>query len=183
MKKNKPSNVDIARMALFSAIIVICSWISVPATIPFTMQAFGVFLTVGVLGGRHGSIAVAVYILLGAVGVPVFSGFSGGVGAILGVRGGYIIGFLLASLVMWASECIFGKSKRALLVSMVFGLLVCYAFGTAWFTAFYAKSGSPVGFLSALAVCVLPYIIPDAVKIALALYLSERLKKAGRGMS
>ncbi len=183
MKKYCYSALDLAYIAMFSAFIVICSWISIPSAIPFTMQVFGVFLTVGVLGGRRGSLSVMAYILLGVIGLPVFSGFSGGIGVLLGARGGYIIGFILAALIMWASECIFGKSKRALLVSMALGLLVCYAFGTAWFTAFYVKNGSPIGFLSALTVCVLPCIIPDAVKILLALYLSERVRKAGRGMS
>ena len=76
---------------IFAAVVAVCSWISIPAQVPFTLQTFGVFMAVGVLGGKRGTMAVLVYVLLGAVGVPVFAGFSGGIGALLGNSGGYII--------------------------------------------------------------------------------------------
>jgi biotin transport system substrate-specific component len=80
--------------AFFAALITVCSWISLPvADIAFTMQTFGVFLALGLLGGKWGSVAIAIYLLLGAVGMPVFSGFRGGVGMLAGVTGGYLWGF------------------------------------------------------------------------------------------
>ena len=85
---------DMAYTAMFAVVMAACSWISVPYVVPFTMQTFAVFLAVGVLGGKRGTLAVLVYILLGCVGIPVFSGFSGGVGILMGSTGGYIVGFL-----------------------------------------------------------------------------------------
>ena len=76
----KMKTVDMAYIAMFAVMIAVCSWISIPATVPFTMQTFGVFLAVGVLGGKRGTLSVLIYLLLGMVGLPVFAGFSGGIG-------------------------------------------------------------------------------------------------------
>lgn len=170
--------VDMAYTAMFAVMIAVCSWISIPATVPFTMQTFGVFLAVGVLGGKRGTLAVLVYLLLGIVGIPVFAGFAGGISCLLGSTGGYIIGFLFSALVMWLMERLLGKKLWVLGLSMVLGLLVCYAFGTAWFIRVYANTTGPVGLATALGWCVLPFVVPDLVKIALALTLSRRLAAA-----
>ena len=166
---------DMVYIAVFAVLIAICSWISIPMTVPFTLQTFAVFLAVGVLGGKRGSLAVLVYILLGAIGIPVFSGFSGGIGILLGNTGGYIIGFLFSALVMWLIERFFGRKTWVLAVSMVVGLIVCYVFGTVWFMIVYAQNAGAVGLATVLGWCVIPFIIPDLVKIALALTLSKRL--------
>ncbi len=163
-------------IALCAAVMAVCSWISIPAAVPFTMQTFGVFLVVGLLGGRNGSLAVVVYLLLGAVGLPVFSGFSGGIGHLFGATGGYIIGFVFSALVMWLLERAFGRRLKALVLSMIAGLLVCYAFGTAWFMTVYAKDSGSIGLMTALGWCVFPYIIPDALKILLAAIMTRRIR-------
>lgn len=167
---------DYSIMAVCAAMMAVCAWISIPAAVPFTMQTFGVFLTVGLLGGKRGSISIAIYLLLGAIGLPVFAGFSGGLGYMLGVTGGYIIGFLFSALAMWVIERLFGSGRIVLAVSMVIGLLVCYAFGTAWFMTVYARNTGAITLGAALGWCVIPYIIPDLIKIALALLLTRRLK-------
>lgn len=167
---------DAAAIAICAAVIAVCSWISIPAAVPFTMQTFGVFLAVGLLGGRKGTIAVSVYLLLGAIGLPVFSGFRGGLGHMLGVTGGYIIGFLFSALVMWLMERFLGRSMKVLIASMAAGLLVCYAFGTVWFMLVYTRDTGSIGVMTALGWCVFPYIIPDALKIALAAGLTRRLR-------
>ncbi|MBP3523893.1 MAG: biotin transporter BioY [Clostridia bacterium] len=172
--------VDMAYIALFAALMAVCSWISIPATVPFTLQTFGVFLAVSVLGGRRGTLAVLVYLLLGMIGIPVFAGFQGGIGCLLGTTGGYIIGFLLSALVMWAMERLPFDRKWTLTLSMVAGLVVCYAFGTAWFMAVYAKKAGEIGLMTALGWCVFPFIIPDLLKIALARIISRRLAAAIR---
>ena len=159
-------------IAVFAVLIAICSWISIPTTVPFTLQTFAVFLTVGVLGGKRGSMAVLIYILLGAIGIPVFAGFSGGLVTLLGNTGGYIIGFLFSALVMWLMEKLLGKKTWVLAVSMVLGLVVCYAVGTVWFMVVYTQKIATV-----LSLCVIPFIIPDLIKIALALGLSKRLSR------
>ena len=168
-------------IALCAAVMAVCSWISIPAAVPFTMQTFGVFLAVGLLGGRNGTLAVLVYILLGAAGLPVFSGFNGGIGHLFGATGGYIIGFVFSALLMWLAEALFGKSNKVLIASMVAGLLVCYAFGTAWFMVVYARDSGSIGLITALSWCVFPYIIPDALKILLAAVLTRRLRPLIKG--
>ena len=171
----KMRTVDMVYIALFAVLMAVCSWISIPAAVPFTMQTFGVFLAVAVLGGKRGTLAILVYLLLGAGGAPVFAGFSGGISALVGSTGGYIIGFLFLALVMWLMERLLGKKTWVLAVSMVLGLVVCYAFGTAWFMVVYARTTGAIGLWTALGWCVFPYIIPDLAKIVLALMLSKRL--------
>lgn len=169
--------VDLIYMALCAALIAICSWITVPATIPFTMQTFAVFCVLGLLGGRRGSTAILVYILLGVVGLPVFSGFQGGIGALLGTTGGYIVGFIFIGLIYWAAEQMFGEKPMIRAAAMLIGLAVCYAFGTAWFMFVYARRTGEIALATALAWCVIPFIVPDLVKMGLALLLSGRLRK------
>ncbi|MGN0166196.1 MAG: biotin transporter BioY [Lachnospiraceae bacterium] len=179
-KSKKMKTLDMVYCAMFAVVIAICSWISVQATVPFTLQTFGVFLAVGCLGGRRGTISVLIYLLLGAIGVPVFAGFSGGMGIILGTTGGYIIGFLFSALVMWAMEKLLGKKTWVLALSMVIGLLVCYIFGTAWFMVVYANNVEKIGLWTALGWCVFPFIIPDIIKIVLALGVCKSLAKVIR---
>lgn len=176
--RSKCRTADMTYIAMFSVLIAVCSWISVPTVIPFTLQTFGVFTAVAVLGGWRGTASVLLYLLLGILGLPVFSGFAGGIGTLAGATGGYIVGFLFSALVMWGMEALLGRKPWALAVSMVMGLAVCYAFGTAWFMAVYARQTGAIGIWTALSWCVLPYIVPDAVKIVLALTMQKRLAKA-----
>lgn len=168
---------DMVYIAMCAVMIAVCSWISIPMLVPVTLQTFGVFLTVGVLGGKRGSLAVLTYLLLGTVGIPVFSGFTGGIGSLLGSTGGYIIGFLFAALVMWGMEQFLGKKRWVLILSMVLGLLVCYVFGTIWFIVVYTNNTGEVAVWTALGWCVFPYIIPDILKIVVALTVCKKLAK------
>lgn len=144
---------DMAYIALMAVLISVCSWLSVPAAIPFTMQTYAVFTALLLLGGRRGSIAVAVYIALGAVGLPVFSGFAGGIGKLMGPSGGYIFGFMLTALCYWLCERVLGKKLWVRIVSLVVGLALCYAFGTVWFVKVYSAA-KPISYASALGMCV-----------------------------
>ena len=177
METKKMNTRDMVYIALFACLMAICAWISIPGQIPFTLQTMGVFLAVGLLGGKRGTLAVLVYILMGAVGLPVFSGMSGGIGKLLGMTGGYIVGFLFSALIMWAMETLLGKKLWVLGLSMVAGLIACYAFGTGWFMAVYLNSKGAITLGAVLGMCVLPYIIPDLIKIALALVLTKILRK------
>ncbi len=169
---------DLALIAMFVSVIAICSWISIPAAVPFSLQTLGVFLAVGVLGGKRGTLAVLTYLLLGFSGAPVFSGFSGGIGHLFHNTGGYLIGFLMAVLAMWEVEKLFGRKGWVLAGSMVLGLCICYVFGTVWFMVVYSGQTGAVPIETALTWCVLPYVIPDFIKIALALILSKRIRQA-----
>jgi len=176
MKKNFQTT-DIVFIGIMAALIAICSWISIPTTVPFTLQTFAVFLAVGLLGGRNGALSVLIYILLGAVGLPVFSGFKGGPAALFGTTGGYILGFLLSALIVWLFEKLLGKKIWVYAISMFLGLIACYAVGTIWFMIVYAKNTGAITLATTLSWCVIPFIIPDIIKIVLALILSNRISK------
>ena len=168
---------DMAYIALFVVVMAVCAWIIVPSVVPFTLQTLGLFLAISLLGGKRSTIAVTVYLLMGVVGLPVFSGFTGGIGRLLHVTGGYLLSFLLCALFCWGMEAVFGQKPLVLALSMALGLILCYAFGTIWYMAVYAQTSGAVGVGTVLGWCVFPFILPDAVKIALALLLSRRLKK------
>lgn len=170
---------DIAFAALGVALIAACSWISVPALVPsmvpFTLQTFAICLISALLGLRLGLWAVGSYLLLGAVGVPVFAGFKAGLGALLGATGGYLLGFFFTALIVGLAVDRLGRKLPVLILSMALGILLCYAFGTAWFVLVYTRNSGAIGVGTALAWCVLPYLIPDGLKIALAAFLTGRL--------
>ena len=171
---------DMAYIALFAVLMAVCAWITVPLPKPlvqFTLQTFAMFMALTTLGGQRGLYAMVVYLLLGAVGVPVFSGFRGGLGVLLDTTGGYIIGFAAAALGYWLRTAKLGDSLPVKIAACVLGLAVCYAFGTAWFLVLYARTTGPIGVTTALSWCVLPYIVPDLLKLALAVVLSGRIKK------
>ena len=169
--------VDLTYMAVGAALTAVCSWISIPSTVPFTLQTFAVFCVLSLLGGKRGTVSIVIYILLGAVGMPVFAGFTGGIGILLGTTGGYIIGFIFMGLLFWLAEHFFGNALPVRIVSMLAGLLVCYAFGTGWFLWVYARQSGAVGIGTALSWCVLPFILPDLAKMALAVGIAGRVKK------
>ena len=166
---------DLCYIALMAVLIAVCSWISIQTVVPFTLQTFAVFCALELLGGARGTMAVAVYLLLGAVGVPVFAGFTGGLGILLGTTGGYLLGFLLTGLVYWLFERL-GRSLWLRVAALLIGLVLCYAFGTLWFVEVYSRANGPLSVMTALGWCVLPFLLPDGVKLALALLLSVRLR-------
>lgn len=161
-------------IALFAGLIVICSWISIPTTIPFTMQTFAVYLAMSFLGGRSGTVAVCVYLMLGLIGMPVYAGFASGIGTLLGPNGGYMLGWVLSGLVMRGMERLPARGRWFEAASLLLGLLVCYAAGTAWFMVVY---GGAIGLGTALMGCVVPFLLPDVVKLWLAMWFSGRLKR------
>ena len=174
MKKS----IGVPHIAMGVALIAVCSWISIPMTVPVTMQTFAVCLIAALFGWKTGLAAVTCYILLGIVGVPVFSGFRGGIGVLFGPTGGYIAGFLLTALTVGGFTDRFGRRLRILILSMAVGVLLCYTFGTAWFVLVYTRRNGPIGILTALTWCVFPYLLPDGLKIMLAAFLTGRLAPA-----
>lgn len=168
---------DIAFMGMLLGVMVISSWISIPMMVPFTLQTFAIFLTILVLGTWKGFFVVLSYIALGFVGLPVFSGFKSGIAAIAGPTGGYILGFLLTAIVTGKLLEFLPDKRSYRFLSMFIGLFVCYAFGTFWFVNMYTKA--TMSFSKALSLCVIPFIIPDILKILLADYIARLLKKVG----
>lgn len=176
-KYAKLTILDLTYTAMFTSLIVVCSQICVPTPVPFTLQTLAVFLAGGLLGWKRGTLSVAIYILLGIAGVPVFAEFSGGLRVLLGMTGGYIIGFLFtAAAVGFMCEKL-GRKLWVLGVSMMIGLAGCYLFGTVWFMLVYTQKVEPIGFISALGTCVVPYLLFDIAKIAVAALVVNRLDK------
>ena len=174
------NTLDLAYIGLSAAIIAICSWVTIPVgTIPVTLQTMAVCLVSGIFGLKRGLFATLVYIVLGAAGVPVFSGFKGGAGVLLGATGGYIIGFIFTAIITGIAS---DKTDKLpiLAASMLLGIAVCYAFGTVWFMFVYSKETS-IGLSKTLTLCVTPFIIPDIIKITVASLLTARLKKHIKG--
>ena len=154
--------------SLLAALIAICAWISIPVPpVAFSQQTLAVLLARGILGGRWGTVSIGLYLVLGAVGLPVFTGFQSGAAAFPGPTGGFLWGFLGAGLVYWAME------RLGRLPAMIAAQLAVYVCGCAWF-AVYAGNVGPV---AAVLTCVAPYLIPDAGKLALAWSLSGRIRK------
>ena len=176
-EKAKRHIYDLVYIALFTSLIAVCSWISLPLVIPFTLQTFAVFATVALLGGKRGTAAVVCYLLLGICGVPVFAKFNSGPAALLGATGGYLMGFLLIALIMWGCEKIFGKKTSVLVISMLSGHVACYIFGSVWYSLVYMRNTGTGGFAAAMLQCVLPFVVPDVAKMFLALLVQKRLGK------
>lgn len=154
--------------ALFAALLAICAWISLPiGAFRFTLQTFGLFLALLTLSGKWGSVTVFVYLTLGLVGLPVFSGFHGGIGVLMGPTGGFLIGFMLTALLYWLVTFFLGQKFYVRLFAAIFGLLLCYLFGWLWFCRFAA--------MDFFTWCI-PYLLPDGCKLALAFFLSRRLR-------
>lgn len=162
----------IVRIGLSVALLAISAWLTIPAAVPFTMQTMAVLTVSALLGPAQGCACIGIYLLLGAVGVPVFSGFRGGFSALIGPTGGYLIGFLLSALVAgWAGK----RFRKGWLLAVWFAvaIAICYGFGTLWYALFYSNGG--IGAI--LLTCVVPFLLPDALKIALSLLLVRRLRK------
>ncbi len=162
-------------ISLFTAIIAVCSFVSIPSAVPFTLQTLGIFSALTVLGGKRGTICIILYIFIGLAGVPVFSGFGGGIGHLSGATGGFISGFILCGFCYWIITKILGEKTIIKAIGLLAGLLLCYTFGTIWYTAIYLKAFSPGDFSAAVKICVLPFIIPDLIKLGAALIIDKKL--------
>ncbi len=167
----------LAETALGAALLIVCSLISIPAAVPFTLQTFGVFVILVILGGKKGCLSVLLYLLLGLIGLPVFSGARGGPAALFGPTGGYILGFLLTGLCYLVYERFHHESLFGQAASLAAGLILCYVFGTAWFIRVYTAE---ITLSRALTLCVWPFLLPDAMKLALALLTGRRVRRALR---
>ena len=160
--------------ALFTALIVLLSQLQLPVgPVPVSLATLGVMLCGLLLGWRFGALAVGAYILLGAVGVPVFAGFQGGAGRLIGPTGGYIAGYLFYALLAGLNIPRLQERFWGRCVLLLLGTAVCYGLGTAWFMYMSGRTLS-----ESLSLCVIPFLPGDAAKILLAAFLTPRLRKA-----
>lgn len=165
--------------ALFAALTAVCTFINIPlpfTPIPINLATLSVFMAGGLLGPKYGSISQIVYIFIGAIGIPVFSNYQGGLGVLAGPTGGYLVGYVLAALVV---GLILNGSKigsTQTIIRTVFaciaGMVTYFTLGTIWFMIL-----TNTGLWASLVACVFPFLIGDAVKITAATILILRLKK------
>ena len=163
-----------AIIALMTAVLCILAPISIPvfiSPVPVSLGVLAVYLTAYVLSPLDATISVIIFILLGTFGLPVFSGYSGGLSKLVGPTGGYIIGFLFTVYI----SSIFIHMKKGIIfdvIGMITGLALCYILGTIWFSYQQGK-----GFIASLLLCVVPFLIGDAIKIIVAVILGTQLNK------
>ena len=159
--------------AIMAAVICVFAPFSIPmGAVPISLATFAVYLTAALLGKTKSCAAVTVYILIGLVGVPVFSGFMGGFAVLSGMTGGYILGYLPCAFLTALFTQHFSGKLWAMALGMTLGTVALYALGTAWFMIL---TGSEL--VAALAACVLPFLIGDITKIAAACALALPLRK------
>ena len=164
---------NMAFIAILAAILCLLAPVSIPVTaIPVSLASFAVYIIAACVKTRQSVIAVIVYILLGAFGLPVFSAFTGGFHRIAGITGGYIIGYVPCALTVSLLTEKFGEKNYIYPLSMAIGTLECYLIGTLWYAV-----QADVAFTQALSVCVLPFVIGDIIKITAASALAITLKK------
>ena len=187
--KNRSFIYDLVLISISAALITVCSWISIPfGPVPFTLQTLAILAVMLTCGGRRGTIAILVYLALGLCGVPVFAGFKGGVASCAGPTGGFLVGFIFAALLYWLLEkLIFKRLMTGTVKTGIFGVLnsvvfevVLYIIGVIWFMTVYAAQTGPVGLATVMSWCVGPFIIPDIVKLVVAVIIGERARKLVR---
>ena len=175
-QQRKPLALDTVYVGISAAFIVVCTWISIPAPVPFTLQTFAVFFVTALFGFKRGTLAVVAYLLRGIVGLPVFSGFKGGIGVLSGATGGYIIGFIVIAVIVGIVSDYTNRKILPIVIAMIIGNLLCYLLGSLWFMTVYASNTEPAGFMAVISTCVIPFILPDVVKIIAAVMLVNRFK-------
>ncbi len=173
----KRSALKISVTALSACLICVCSWIAVPiGGVPMTLQTFGVAFCGYLLGARLGVCATAVYLMLGAIGLPVFAGFGGSLAFFVGPTGGFLVGFLLLALF-----CGIASKRKRIFVELLFvlsGLISCHLLGVFWFG--YVSTVSPA---QAFLLTSLPYILKDVISVLMARLLVRKLIKRSRGLA
>ena len=168
---------DMTIIAVMAALICVAGPLTLPVgPIPLSLCSFAVYLAGAVLGARRGALAVALYLLIGSIGVPVFSGFSGGVQKLVGVTGGYFVGYAACAFLTGLgapARTPGAKVTWRLPAMMIAGTAALYAVGTAWFML---QTKNPLG--AALGMCVVPFLPGDAVKIVAACLLTGPIRRA-----
>lgn len=164
---------SIAEISIFTALLAILSQFVIPMTVPITLQSLGVMLACMILGGKRAMAAICAYIALGAVGVPVFSFFGGGIGVLTGPLGGYIFGFLAVTFTVWLFEHLSLERGASRAIGCVVGLLPCYFLGA---LQYGFTSSSPLSLSEILKICILPFVIPDILKAFIAFFIFNRIK-------
>ena len=175
MKKKNRAVYRLVVIAICVAFIALCSFITIPFAVNFSLQLFAVFLISGCFPSSISVSAVGLYLALGFIGVPVFSGFNSGLSAMLGSSGGFLISFIFASFIISAFQKHYYNKHALYIFTASLSLLICYTVGSLWYMYVFCHP-SPCSFMTAFTVCILPFIIFDISKMLLAFVLIKKLK-------
>jgi biotin transport system substrate-specific component len=173
--KNKISIYELSLIGLMTAIICILGPLSIPlpfSPVPISFTNLAIYLTVFILGWKRGTVSYLIYLFIGLVGVPVFSGFSGGFGKLAGPTGGYLIGFIFMALIAGFFIEKFKGNIVMYAIGLVLATVVAYSLGTVWL-AFEAH----LTFFQALMAGVIPYLLGDGAKILIAILAGPAIRK------
>lgn len=164
---------EMTQTAVMTAVLCVLGPMAVPiGPVPLSLAPLAVLLSVYILGALKGTAACALYVLIGALGLPVFSGFSGGFGKLTGPTGGYIIGYIFLALIAGWFIKRFYDIIWVQFLGMCLGMAVLYAFGTVWLAQVAGMT-----FREALAAGVLPFIVGDVIKIVFSIMLGRAVNK------
>lgn len=176
----KRTTFNIVMAGLSAALLCIAGPFAIPipfSPVPISMLPLAIYIIAFLIDWKLCGLSTVIYLLLGTVGLPVFSGFSGGLAKLAGPTGGYLIGFIFTALICGFFITKFDKIYMYV-TGMVLGLIVAYLFGTVWFT-FQQNTN----FTAALSLCVIPYLPGDALKIIIAVLVGPVLKKRIAGLA
>lgn len=163
---------SLVSIALMAAVTCILAPLSIPiGPVPISLTNFAIYISLYILDWKKGTISYLIYLLIGLVGCPVFSGFTGGIEKLAGPTGGYIIGFIPMAIIAGIAINKFQK-KWVHFIGMIIGTVVCYAFGILWFCL---QSGTPV--IAALSICVFPFIPGDLIKMIIAIFVATKIRE------
>jgi biotin transport system substrate-specific component len=167
---------NLVLMALFAAIICVLAPLSIPiGPVPISLTNLAVYFSLYFLGWKKGTVTYVIYLMIGLVGLPVFSGFTGGVGKLAGPTGGYLIGFIFMAGIAGIFIQKFSSNVLVCVLGMILGTAVAYALGTIWFCL-----STGTGVAAALATCVFPFIIGDLAKMIVAALAAPAIAKSVR---
>ncbi len=172
---------SVAQIGLTASLLAVCAYISIPfGVVPVTLQTFILYVAMGVFGTKKSCLSVFVYLLLGFVGLPVFSHFQNGLGVLMGATGGYLIGFLPLTFVSGFIIKKTGKKFFWLIAAFLLGTVVCYIFGSVWYMAFYLKNVTVDVLRGVMTACVLPFVLPDILKSLMAAIVTRSVLERSR---
>lgn len=161
------------KIALMTAVICILAPLSIPiGPVPVSFTNLAIYLAVYILGTKYATLSYIIYYLLGIVGLPVFSGFTGGIGKAVGPTGGCLIGFIFMAIISGIFIDKFKNSKLMQLLGMILGTIVVYAMGTLWYSLTMKET-----LIASFMICAAPFIIVDLIKMIIAMYLGGEIKK------
>lgn len=178
---NKINTKNMTTIALMSALLCIIGPLSIPlpfTPVPIVLTNLIIYLSCCILGAKKGTLSVLIYILIGLIGLPVFSGFAGGFSKLAGPTGGYLIGYFFCAIITGLFVEKFEDKIYMYAIGMILGTLLCYTFGTIWL----AKQMNST-FVQAFSIGVLPYIIGDSLKILFGTLLGFKIRVKLKGLN